>query len=729
MVQTKALGSLKAQFNPARMVSTGAKIDKASIAKRPCFLCGKNRPKAQMTKRFNDNFDILVNPFPILSVHFTIPAREHQLQLIAEHYGELHQLVDAYPELMFFYNGPKCGASAPDHLHFQAGTSGLLPLQESWPQLSRNLEQLFALNASENISLVKDFAYPAIVIRSRSEASDARMFRMVYDSLPLQPDDAEPMMNIVAWHEGNDNLSVIFPRRKHRPACYSAEGKEQYLISPGALDMGGLLILPRQEDYERITPERLAAIMEEIVLGAEQMKEVITKIKAYANVDGESLKFDKQPMVTVGIVSGERLRFSLNDGYSAKGEECLGNQVVEISEGSILWNGERYHELAFVPKHKNASFTLEDVTIGVNFHWERQQAQTFQGVLRLVVEADKICAINELPVETYLTSVISSEMNATSSLELLKAHAVISRSWLLAQMEKRRKAEDGGDNFFSFVKKEDELIRWYDREDHTIFDVCADDHCQRYQGITNAANKHVVEAIRQTAGEILMSEGEICDARYSKCCGGATEEFQYCWENIRKPYLVLLPDTMPDNRPLPDLTDETNAREWILSSPESFCNTKDAKVLRQVLNDYDQETQDFYRWTQDYSQKEISALIEEKTGMKFGQIIDLIPLERGRSGRICRLKIVGTERTFIIGKELEIRRALSKSHLYSSAFVVEKRELADGIPQKFHFVGAGWGHGVGLCQIGAAMMGDKGFAYDEILLHYYKGAEIKKIYE
>jgi len=728
-VQTKALGSLKAQFNPARLVSTGAKIDKATIAKRPCFLCGNNRPKVQRTKRFDEHFDILVNPFPILPVHFAIPLRQQQPQMIAGHYGELHQLVDAYPELMFFYNGPKCGASAPDHLHFQAGTSGLLPLQESWAQLSQHLEELFALNENENISLIRDFAYPAIVIRSRSEASDTRMFRMVYDSLPMQADDVEPMMNVVAWREGEDHLSVIFPRRKHRPACYSAEGNEQYLISPGALDMGGLLILPRQEDYERITPERLAAIMEEIVLDAEQMKEVIMKIKAYANVDGETLKFDKQPMVTVGIVSAEKLRFKLNESYLAKGEECLGNQLVELSEGSILWNGERYHELAFVPRNKSASFTLEDVTIGVNFHWERRQAQTFQGVLRLVVEADKICAINELPVETYLTSVISSEMRATSSLELLKAHAVISRSWLLAQMEKRKKAEDGGNNFFSFVKKDNELIRWYDREDHTIFDVCADDHCQRYQGITNAANKHVVEAIRQTEGEILMSEGEICDARYSKCCGGATEEFQYCWENIRKPYLVLLPDTMPDNLPLPDLTDEENAREWILSSPESFCNTKDAKVLSQVLNDYDQETQDFYRWTQDYSQEEISALIEEKTGMKFGSIVDLIPLERGKSGRICRLKIVGTERTFIIGKELEIRRALSKNHLYSSAFVVEKRDFINGIPQKFHIVGAGWGHGVGLCQIGAAMMGYKGFAYDEILLHYYKGAEIKKIYE
>ena len=436
----------------------------------------------------------------------------------------------------------------------------------------------------------------------------------------------------------------------------------------------------------------------------------------------------EQPIVSVGIVSASKLLFSLNAPYTVCGSQRCGKQVVELSEGRILWENTLYDELLFEPTDAQSSFTLEDVTIGVNFHWERKEAQTFLGKLRFIVEDNNICAINELPVETYLTSVISSEMRATSSLELLKAHAVISRSWLLAQMEQRKAENNNVEKQPSFFKTDEEIVRWYDREDHKRFDVCADDHCQRYQGITKAANKHVVEAIQQTAGEILTSYGEICDARYSKCCGGAVEEFQYCWENIKKPYLQALPDTLPDSTPLPDLTDEAVARQWILSSPDAFCNTTDQKVLSQVLNDFDQETTDFYRWNQTYSQAEVKQLLEEKLEVQFGDIIDLVPLSRGKSGRIYRLKIVGKERTLIIGKELEIRRSLSKSHLYSSAFIVEKADIKDGVPQKFIIKGAGWGHGVGLCQIGAAMMGVQGYRYDEILLHYYKSAEITKAY-
>lgn len=442
----------------------------------------------------------------------------------------------------------------------------------------------------------------------------------------------------------------------------------------------------------------------------------------------ETSNIKEEPIVSVGIVSASKLCFSLNAPYTVCGSQRCGKQVVELSEGRILWENALYDELLFEPTDAQSSFTLEDVTIGVNFHWERKEAQTFLGKLRFIVEDNNICAINELPVETYLTSVISSEMRATSSLELLKAHAVISRSWLLAQMEQRKAENNNVEKQPSFFKTNEEIVRWYDREDHKQFDVCADDHCQRYQGITKAANKHVVEAIQQTAGEILTSHGEICDARYSKCCGGAVEEFQYCWENIKKPYLQALPDTLPDTIPLPDLTDEAVARQWILSSTDAFCNTTDQKVLSQVLNDFDQETTDFYRWTQTYSQAEVKQLLEEKLEVQFGDIIDLIPLERGKSGRIYRLKIVGKERTLIIGKELEIRRALSKSHLYSSAFIVEKADIKDGVPQKFIIKGAGWGHGVGLCQIGAAMMGKQGYRYKEILLHYYKGAEITKAY-
>ena len=439
------------------------------------------------------------------------------------------------------------------------------------------------------------------------------------------------------------------------------------------------------------------------------------------------MKITTQPNVSVGIVSGREIKFCLNATYVAEGMPSAGKQTVSFSENGVLWNGKTYRQLEFLPQSDEASFSLYDVTIGVNFHWERKETQTFLGKLKFIINGNSVCAVNELPVERYLESVISSEMSATSSLELLKAHAVISRSWLLVQMQNRRKGEATAHVAASEIQGNGELIRWYDREDHTLFDVCADDHCQRYQGITKETSAHVVEAIRQTAGQVLTDEDEICDARFSKCCGGETEEFQYCWENLRKPYLVALRDA-PQQEAL-DLTVEANADRWIRSSPESFCNTRDAKVLSQVLNNYDQETSDFYRWRVEYTQQQVQQLLTEKLGIDFGAVVDLIPVERGTSGRLSKLRIVGEKLTLVIGKELEIRRALSKSHLYSSAFVVDAFDRNEqGIPKRFAFIGAGWGHGVGLCQIGAAVMGERGYSYKEILLHYYPGAIIKQIY-
>ncbi|MBF1526585.1 MAG: SpoIID/LytB domain-containing protein [Prevotella salivae] len=439
------------------------------------------------------------------------------------------------------------------------------------------------------------------------------------------------------------------------------------------------------------------------------------------------MKITTQPNVSVGIVSGREIKFCLNATYVAEGMPSAGKQTVSFSENGVLWNGKTYRQLEFLPQSDEASFSLYDVTIGVNFHWERKETQTFLGKLKFIVNGNSVCAVNELPVERYLESVISSEMSATSSLELLKAHAVISRSWLLVQMQNRRKGEATAHVAASEIQGNGELIRWYDREDHTLFDVCADDHCQRYQGITKETSAHVAEAIRQTAGQVLTDEDEICDARFSKCCGGETEEFQYCWENLRKPYLVALRDA-PQQEAL-DLTVEVNADRWIRSSPESFCNTRDAKVLSQVLNNYDQETSDFYRWRVEYTQQQVQQLLTEKLGIDFGAVVDLIPVERGTSGRLSKLRIVGEKLTLVIGKELEIRRALSKSHLYSSAFVVDAFDRNEqGIPKRFALIGAGWGHGVGLCQIGAAVMGERGYSYKEILLHYYPGAIIKQIY-
>ncbi|MBF1537705.1 MAG: SpoIID/LytB domain-containing protein [Prevotella salivae] len=439
------------------------------------------------------------------------------------------------------------------------------------------------------------------------------------------------------------------------------------------------------------------------------------------------MKITTQPNVSVGIVSGREIKFCLNANYVAEGMPSSGKQMVSFSENGVVWNGKTYKQLEFLPQSDEASFSLYDVTIGVNFHWERKETQTFLGKLKFIVNGNSVCAVNELPVERYLESVISSEMSATSSLELLKAHAVISRSWLLVQMQNRRKGETTAHVAASEIQGNGELIRWYDREDHTLFDVCADDHCQRYQGITKETSAHVAEAIRQTAGQVLTDEDEICDARFSKCCGGETEEFQYCWENLRKPYLIALRDA-PQQEAL-DLTVEANADRWIRSSPESFCNTRDAKVLSQVLNNYDQETSDFYRWRVEYTQQQVQQLLTEKLGIDFGAVVDLIPVERGTSGRLSKLRIVGEKLTLVIGKELEIRRALSKSHLYSSAFVVDTFDRNEqGIPKRFALIGAGWGHGVGLCQIGAAVMGERGYSYKEILLHYYPGAIIKQIY-
>lgn len=442
-----------------------------------------------------------------------------------------------------------------------------------------------------------------------------------------------------------------------------------------------------------------------------------------------------EPQIAVGILSEKEIRFSFPERFiSSAGTAISGMQQAICRKGKICWQDKEYNELSFTPQQGTSSFfELQDVTIGINFHWERKEVQRFKGELKIIVEGDKLTAINIVSIEDYLTSVISSEMSATASLELLKAHAIISRSWLLNKLrvrngERRVAAIADSAPHSSLSARNSQLIKWYDHEAHKNFDVCADDHCQRYQGMTRASTAQAIEAVSATRGEVLMYEGKICDARFSKCCGGAFEEFQYCWEDTRYPYLAKQRDSKTHTA-LPDLTQEAEADHWIRTSPEAFCNTTDKKILSQVLNNYDQETTDFYRWKVEYTQEELSALILKRSGIDYGQIIDLIPIARGTSGRLWKLKIVGTKRTLTIGKELEIRRTLSTSHLYSSAFVVDKEDLsAEGIPGRFILTGAGWGHGVGLCQIGAAVMGEQGYKYDEILLHYYINASIDTLY-
>ncbi len=737
--------SLTAQWNPARIVSTAASIDKAAIEARPCFLCDENRPKEQHSLMIERHYQVLVNPFPILPHHFTIPTRRHKPQAIWEHFGTMRHMAWTLPHHIVFYNGPVCGASCPDHMHLQAGSRGIVPIERDWELYENQLEKLYPLTGGETqemadagntsqrcgLFLLKNYVCPVFVIRSMPQETDSLLCQRLYRALPIPEGENEPRMNVICWRQaGNESRSdeivtLVFPRKKHRPDCY-LDGT--LMVSPGALDMGGLIILPNEEDFHKITPVWAVEILREVTMTKEELKPIIEEVTdkpidtppaphVSEGVDANNTHHRPLPQhsasslsgmagsesLSVGLLSAQSIRFRLNGEFSAKGNTHSGEQEVTYSDGGLLWNGQVYRQLTFRPADEASSFTLEDVVIGKDFHWERRERQTFLGTLRLVVDEENIVCINDIDIERYLESVISSEMKATCSLEFLKASAVISRSWLFAQMEKRQKMAQGGNNFFSFTKTDNELIRWHDREDHTIFDVCADDHCQRYQGITRASRPEVHAAVAATRGQILTYDGKVCDARFSKCCGGRTETFETCWENEHHPYLESVEDP--------------------------FCNTSDERVLHQVLNDYDCETHDFYEWQVVLTQEMAQAYITRHLKMDLGSIIGLEPLERGPGGHIIRLKITGSERTFTIGKELEIRSALSESHLKSANFTVERQDIdADGVPARFILHGKGWGHGVGMCQIGAAVMGEQGYTYEQILSHYYKNANITNIY-
>ena len=747
--------SLSVQYNPCRIVSTAAKIDKRNLKKRPCFLCDSNRPTEQKDLPVEKDYHILVNPFPILPLHLTIPSRRHKQQKLSPMLNALSQLAWHMPDFLIFYNGGRCGASAPDHAHLQAGKRGVVPLERDWKYFENRLEKIYPMTGADEaeleekgykamgvgLYLLKGYACPAFVVLGGQVEGDHFLLNKLIQALPIESGQFEPDINLLSWRQkggpaGEDSVvSVLFPRRKHRPDCYFAQGDGQILVSPGALDMAGLIITPREEDYNKLTAEKASDILKEVALTERQVLQVAKRLHAEKNgrqqplAPSSVMQLTEEPEVSVGILRESHLSFTLNQPFMAKGAEVTGSQEAHIQDGAILWNGNVYSELTFHPMTEDASFTIEGVAIGVNFHWERRESQTFNGTLRIIVYEDKLVVINQIPVEDYLTSVISSEMSATSSPELLKAHAVVSRSWLFFQMQQRRSSQKrAGGGFFSFVRKDDEFINWYDREDHTLFDVCADDHCQRYQGITRASNPAVREAVRQTRGMVLTdNEGNLCDARFSKCCGGATERFSTCWGTDDMDYLSPIFDNEKAGHA--DLSDEQAAEAWIKSAPDAFCHTADKALLSQVLNDYDQETSDFYRWQVTYGQEELAQIIREKREEDFGHILDLVPVERGASGRLKRLKIVGTEKTLIIGKELEIRRSLSPTHLYSSAFIVTKEDIVDGIPQTFTLNGAGWGHGVGLCQIGAAAMSAEGYAYEQILRHYYTGANLKRLYK
>ena len=768
---------VRVQFNPARAVSTLARTDAAAIKARPCFLCRDNRPAQQEALPFEGcdgrRYEVLVNPFPIFPEHYTVPAVEHTPQRIAGRFPDMLRLAEAFPDMVVFYNGPESGASAPDHFHFQMGCRGFLPVETHFDRL-RPVTVMRPGRAV--IAVTSGYISGLPVITAPDGASAAAAFLRVLRSLPVSPATGEPQLNILCWREtsaygGSGALfrTLVIPRKAHRPSCYFAPEDRAVRISPASVDLGGVFIVPVEADFRRVNAQVLRDIIEETV------------------------DTSWQPVIDVGLLTAPQLRVRFNQPFtgpdSRKGGIC-GEQAFTLADGMVEWNGKRYGRLEFRPEGSapeegdSRGFTLHKVRIGINFHWEREEDQLFSGGLTILPSEEGLVAINSVLTEDYLLSVISSEMNGDAPEEFLKAHAVISRSWLLARPTlgggdnahgsegSCHSAAGNGDNPDSLESpgnghsgqgisapgslENDRIIRWYDREDHSLFDVCADDHCQRYQGLLRAGNANIRRAIEATRGLVLTDgpDGAICDTRFSKCCGGVSERFSACWADEDYAYLRPVRDyaclqTDEDNAAddgtpvtvgiIPDLSDEQNAREWILSSPKAFCNTSDPALLSTVLNSYDQETADFYRWRVEYTQEELSDLLRRRSGIDFGSVLELRPLRRGASGRIIELLIRGTLRTVTVGKELEIRRWLSESHLYSSAFVVDTvyaepasdgQDIRPGInaPARFILHGAGWGHGVGLCQIGAAAMSARGCTFDRILAHYFRGSCLTRLY-
>ena len=708
--------TVKLQFNPARMISSAARLNKEEIARRRCFLCRENRPAEQIMLKFEGRkgkkYDILVNPYPIFPDHLVIAKSKHTDQSIWHRYIDMLDLARKYSGYTFFYNGPKSGASAPDHHHFQGAPKGLMPLENDVNDCigkdSSILEYVTSVQ-DESLYHYGRFTTGVFVLRSETAKSAAKLFYRLMDCADLPEGEPEPLFNLFSWWTDGEFRSIVVFRRSHRSHHYFSEGPDHLTMSPGCADMGGVFIVPVQEEYEKITAELLSEMVEEVSVSGEVEAKMLERLTR------------SQRLLNVGIMSAEELTFEiLSDG--------AGKRTASLKEGKIEYGGALYDELYFDAETLSTmfaepSFVLHDVTIGVGFHWERRETQKFAGALKVIVDKGSLTAVNVVGVEDYLLSVISSEMSASASEEFLKAHAVISRSWVMAQIAASRQHKSGIvpegvcnvptmmldlDRRFNAegtarAESIHEYVRWYDHEDHHSFDVCADDHCQRYQGLTRATGATVRKAIDSTWGQVLVHDGALCDARFSKCCGGRMELFSTCWEDKDYPYLQPLPDT-PGHA----------------EGGECFCSTQDKEILGQVLNGYDQETTDFYRWKVVYDRKELGELIARRSGRSIGTVIGMEPLQRGPSGRIYNLRITCEKGTLVVGKELEIRRILSESHLKSSAFDVHV--AGDNIILE----GSGWGHGVGLCQIGAAVMASKGYTYSEILNHYYPESLIEQ---
>jgi len=647
------------QLNPCRVASTTADVSAEAIAARPCFLCPENRPAEQFHLKFEGRksrcYNIQVNPYPVFPDHLVIVRDRHIPQAIWHHLPDMLDFVQQYSYFAVFYNGPECGASAPDHLHFQACPRQMLPLVNAADSFLNGRPEALVSLKDASLYHLKGYTTGVFVLRADTSKSLTKLFYRLLECSPRRAGESEPRFNAYCWFSGGEYRACVVLRSEKRSHHYSAVGEEHLTISPGAVDMAGVFITPFREDFDKATTAQISRMLAEVSVSPGDEAKVLDRLTR------------TQQMIDVGIVSGDEICFEIiSDG--------AGPQRVSLHDGRINYNGMLYDELVFDSITRSTlfaepSFILYGVTIGIGFHWERKMDLKFAGSLRLRIAGGKIVAVNRIGLEDYLLSVISSEMKATASPELLKAHAVISRSWVLCNLGR-----------------------------HDGYDVCADDHCQRYQGLTMAVGSNVRTAIDETWGQVLCYGGKICDTRYSKCCGGRTELFSTCWEDRDEPWLPSVPDT-----------------EY--AHPLPFCNCSDKRILAQVLNDYDTETADFYEWELSYGIRELSELVRRNTGKDFGTIKALVPVERGPSGRIKYLRIDGTLYSATIGKELEIRRVLSTSHLKSSAFEVSWQE--DRVTLK----GRGWGHGVGLCQIGAAVMASEGYGYREILSHYYPGTD------
>ncbi len=646
------------QYNPRRVISSTADTSPAAIASRKCFLCADNRPKEQFHLGFEGrkgrNYHIQVNPYPIFRGHLVIVRDEHIPQEIWHHFPDMLDFAARYKDYLVFYNGPSSGASAPDHLHFQAIPKHNLPLEDVVDEFLDHPGEPLATVKDASLYKFDGYARGVFALKATTSKSLAKLFYRLLDCTDRGKGEEEPMFNLYAYVKNGEYRTIVVMRSAKRSHHFYSEGADHLTISPGAADIAGLFVAPFREDYDKADTALLEELLSEVCISEDEQNMIVWRLTRH------------QEKISVGLLSAKEIRFEIiSDG--------AGPQTVKWHDGRISYNGMLYDELYFDSMtlstlFAEASFILYDVVIGIDFHWQQKRTFKYAGGLKFIVEGDRITAVNCIGMEDYLMSVISSEMKSSASIELLKAHAVISRSWLKARFKDHKAG-------------------------HEHFDVCADDHCQRYQGLTMAVGDDVCRAIDRTWGQVLEYGGDICDTRYSKCCGGRTELFSTCWEDVDLPYLQSVEDP--------------------------FCDCENSSILSQVLNDYDLHTADFHDWTVQYTTDELSELVRTRTGIDFGTIVALEAVERGPSGRIKYLRITGTLREEVIGKELAIRKALSSSHLKSSAFEIEKS------PDGFVLKGRGWGHGVGLCQIGAAAMAAQGYDYRQILSHYYVGAEIK----